>query len=151
MGPSRRKEPYQDKNMLEKIREVLLELLNYGYRRVWAILCHSSGIKVTKKKVQQFMKLNGLQAKMHCYETKRRKHQGRVQVKHSDLLWATDMTKVWCGKDGWASLFGVIDCCDREIVGFCINWKARDALCDAVSARFGSLKKCGSGPWFAFR
>lgn len=53
------------------------------------------------------------------------------------------MTKFWCGQDGWASLFAIIDHCDREIVGFRFSKngraeRAREALDEAVAYRFQS-------------
>ena len=32
--------------------------------------------------------------------------------------WAIDMTRVWCGSDGYSTLIAVIDTCTLEIVGF---------------------------------
>jgi hypothetical protein len=40
------------------------------------------------------------------------------QAARSNERWATDLTHVYCGADGWAHLAAVIDCHDREIVGY---------------------------------
>jgi putative transposase len=69
----------------------------------------------------------------------------------SDLHWAMDLTHVDCGRDGWAHLVGVIDCHDREIVGweFALRGRAKEAeraIEDACIARFGTLRPEGPTP-----
>ncbi|MDC7716599.1 integrase core domain-containing protein [Vogesella sp. DC21W] len=32
--------------------------------------------------------------------------------------WATDLCRIWAGKDGWCHLALVIDCCTRELLGW---------------------------------
>ena len=40
-----------------------------------------------------------------------------------------DLTRMDCGRDGWAHLVGVIDSCDREVVGceFALRGRAKEA------------------------
>jgi putative transposase len=62
-----------------------------------------------------------------------------------------DVTHVACGADGWAHLAAVIDCHDRQIVGFefARRGRAREAeraLEQACLARFGTLRPIGSTP-----
>ena len=40
-----------------------------------------------------------------------------------------DLTHIHCGRDGWGHLVAVIDCHDREIVGweFALRGRAREA------------------------
>src|SRR5690606_7269442 len=69
----------------------------------------------------------------------------KLKVNDSDLLWGIDMTKIGCGKDGLASLFAIVDHCDRECVGFRLSLdakaeRAREALAQAVAYRLGSPK-----------
>jgi hypothetical protein len=40
----------------------------------------------------------------------------RSRTVHSNERWATDVTHVPCGVDGWAHLAAVIDCHDREVI-----------------------------------
>jgi putative transposase len=56
-----------------------------------------------------------------------------------------------CGRDGWEHLVAVIDCHDREIVGweFALRGRAREAeraLDDSCIARFGTLRPKGAKP-----
>jgi putative transposase len=60
-----------------------------------------------------------------------------------------DVTHVACGRDGWAHLTAVIDCHDREIIGyeFALRDRAQEAeraLEEACLARFGTLRPAGS-------
>lgn len=61
-----------------------------------------------------------------------------------------DMTKIWCGNDGWASLFAIIDHCDREIVGYrfsrdAYTARAREALNEAITYRFEEPSRVPKG------
>ncbi|WP_072896412.1 IS3 family transposase [Hydrocarboniphaga daqingensis] len=58
--------------------------------------------------------------------------------------WATDLCRVWAGRDGWASLALVIDCHTRELLGWHLSRTGRAttasaALELALIARFGTL------------
>jgi len=63
----------------------------------------------------------------------------------SDVRWAIDLTHVYCGADGWGHLTPIIDCCDREIVGweFSLRGRTREAeraLEEACLHRFGTFR-----------
>ena len=58
--------------------------------------------------------------------------------------WATDLCRVWAGRDGWASLAVVMDCHTRELLGWHLSRTGRAttasaALEQAFIARFGTL------------
>jgi len=133
-----------ERELMNRINGILREYPEFGYRRVWARLRYGKNpIKINRKRVQRLMQKYNLQAKVKTYDAPRKKHTGKVEVSISDLLWGTDMTKIWCGNDGWANLFAVIDHCDREIVGFRFSKDARadrakEALDEAVIYRFSS-------------
>jgi putative transposase len=62
-----------------------------------------------------------------------------------------DMAHVDCGRDGWAHLVGVIDCHDRELLGweFALHGRAKEAeraIEEACIARFGTLRPAGDTP-----
>jgi len=149
---SRKRESHQVKpdpdecRLIARIKELVARFPDYGYRRIWALLRFGDDpIVVNRKRVQRLMRVHGLQVKVKRYQASRRPHVGRVEVNDSDLLWGIDMTKIWCGKDGWASLFAIVDHCDRECVGFRLSLdakaeRARQALDQAVAYRFGSPK-----------
>lgn len=58
--------------------------------------------------------------------------------------WATDMCRVWAGRDGWTTMALVIDCHSRELLGWHLSRSGRSktaesALEQALIARFGTL------------
>lgn len=60
--------------------------------------------------------------------------------------WATDLCRVWTGRDGWASLALVIDCHTRELLGWHLSRSgksktAESALEQALIAQYGCLGK----------
>lgn len=62
----------------------------------------------------------------------------------ADERWATDLCRVWAGRDGWANLALVIDCHTRELLGWHLSRSgnaqtAESALEQALIARYGCL------------
>ena len=58
--------------------------------------------------------------------------------------WATDMCRIWAGRDNWATLALVIDCHTRELLGWHLSRSGRSktaesALEQVLIARFGTL------------
>ena len=75
----------------------------------------------------------------------------RSQAACSNEGWATDVTHVYCGPDGWAHLVAGIDCHDRELIGheFALRGRAKEAeraLEEACLDRFGTLRPTGPTP-----
>jgi putative transposase len=65
-----------------------------------------------------------------------------------DERWATDLCRVWTGRDQWAHLALVIDCPTRELLGWHLRRSGRSrtaeaALEQALIARYGCLGKVG--------
>ncbi len=61
------------------------------------------------------------------------------------------MTHVPCGRDGWAHLAVVIDCHDREVIGyeFALRGRSKEAeraIEEACIRRFGTLRPEGQAP-----
>ncbi len=62
-----------------------------------------------------------------------------------------DVTHIPCGEDGWGHLAAIIDCHDRELIGFefALRGRAKEAeraLEEACIARFGTLRPDGATP-----
>jgi putative transposase len=115
------------------------------------MLRFSDGLLVNKKAVYRVLKRNG----WFCHErrhTPRPRVHGRISVAaRSNERWAVDLTHVYCGNDGWGHLAAVIDCHDREIVGyeFSLRGRAKEAeraLEEACLYRFGTLRPRGQVP-----
>lgn len=63
------------------------------------------------------------------------------------LSWAIDVIHIHCGVDGWGHLAAVIDCHDREIVGyeFALRGRAREAeVCPGGRSADCGLQLCGA-------
>jgi putative transposase len=72
-------------------------------------------------------------------------------AERSNERWAIDVTHVFCGNDGWAHLAAVIDCHDREIIGWEFGRRGRAkeaerALEEGCLRRFGTLRPKGDTP-----
>jgi putative transposase len=120
------------------IKAMIEQDSSYGYRTVAGLL------GMNKNTVQRIFQLKGWQV--------RKRPQGfrpRVQALPSFALqpnqrWATDMCRVWGGRDGWLTLALVIDCYTRELLGWHLSRSgkattAEAALEQALIARFGTL------------
>lgn len=140
-----------DAFLVERIRELIAKHPTYGYRRLWAMLRFRDGLLVNKKAVYRILKAKS----WFCHErrrTPRPRVHGRLSIApRSNERWAIDVTHIDCGTDGWGHLAAVIDCHDREIVGyeFSLRGRAKEAeraLEGACLYRFGTLRPQGQVP-----
>ena len=73
----------------------------------------------------------------------------RIEAKVSraekpDQRWATDLCRVWRGKDGWLSLALVIDCSTRQLLGWHLSRTGKASTASAAQeqaliTRYGTL------------
>jgi len=123
----------------------------FGYRRLWAILRFRDGQRITPKTVYRICALKRWFVHQRPVAPRPRV-QGRIShAGRSNERWATDLTHVYCGRDGWAHLVAVIDCHDRELIGheFALRGRAKAAeraLEEACLERFGTLRPAGATP-----
>ncbi|NIN63375.1 MAG: IS3 family transposase, partial [Anaerolineae bacterium] len=113
-APYRRKAPEVDEGLARRIWELIQEYPAYGIRKVWAVLRYRLGIFVNRKKVARIMKLKGWTMKQRRPRMRPRVRGSRSVAERSNERWATDVTHIYCGSDGWCHLPLVIDCGDRE-------------------------------------
>ena len=123
----------------------------YGYRRLWALLRFGERIVINIKRVHRLVKKLRLQVKVRETTPRPRVEKKISRTESSNERWATDVTHIYCGKDGWAHLAAVVDCHDREIIGyeFSLRGRAREAeraLEAACIARFGTVRPTGDTP-----
>lgn len=98
----------------------------YGYRRVAWWLGRQHGLVMNPKRVLRVMRERGLLVRQRRWQVPRRKDWGKVEAPQPNLVWQSDMTKVWAGPGtGWAYLVSVIDCCTRQIVGWDLSLRCR--------------------------
>lgn len=143
--------PQTDEALTARIHELIKEHPTFGYRRIWALLRFGDGLKVNRKKVQRIMQIKGWQCTQRQASPRPRVQKSRSRATRSNERWAMDVTHVDCGRDGWGHLTAVIDCHDREIVGweFALRGRAKEAeraLEAACLRRFGTLRPEGETP-----
>ncbi len=132
--------PRIDKKRVEKVKEKMEQFPTYGYRRLALLL------EMNKKAVQRILQLKGWQVKKRSKGHRPRAKAMESKTPLPNRRWAIDMTRVWCGNDGWSTLAAVIDTCTREIVGFRLSSSgkaktAEAALQEGLIYRFGKLRK----------
>ena len=123
----------------------------YGYRRLWALLRYRLGITVNRKRIYRILKAKRWLVHQRAVTPRPRVKASVSRTTQSDRRWAMDLTHVDCGRDGWAHLVGVIDCHDRELLGweFALRGRAKEAeraIEEACIARFGTLRPAGETP-----
>lgn len=134
----RRKPPLLQERFVQPIKALIEREPSYGYRTV----AHLLGFN--KNTVQRVFQQRGWQV--------RKRPTGfrpRVEVKPSvapapDHRWATNLCRVWTGRDGRAVLALVIDCCTRELLGWHLSRSGKSktaeaALEQALITRYGTL------------
>ena len=130
--------PTVQERFAQPIKQLIEEHPAFGYRTV----AHLLGLnKNTVQRVFQLMR----------WQVKKRPvgFRPRVQAMPSvaavpNERWATDLCRVWSGRDGWATLALVMDCHSRELLGWHLSRSGRSktaeaALEQALIARFGTL------------
>src|SRR3989442_8467002 len=81
----------------------------FGYRRVQWWLKHVGGLRVNRKRVLRVMRDRGLLLRSRRFQVSRRKDWSTVEASHPNLVWPSDMTKLWAGPaTGWAYLVSVL-------------------------------------------
>jgi putative transposase len=143
--------PRLDEVLAGGIQRLIERHPTYGYRRLWALLRFAERIRVNRKAVYRWLMLKGWFVHQRVVTPRPRVRGLRTRAQRSDERWATDVTHIPCGADGWGHLTAVIDCHDREITGFefALRGRAKEAeraLEEACLARFGTLRPDGSTP-----
>lgn len=122
----------------DSIKALIEQQPSVGYRTVAGLL------GMNKNTVQRIFQIKGWQVRKRSIG-----HRPRIEALPSvatapDQRWATDLCRVWGGRDGWLSLALVIDCHSRELLGWQLSRSgkattAAAALEQALISRYGSL------------
>lgn len=144
-------QPSQDALLVARIKLLIAEFPTYGYRRICALLRAREKLTVNRKKVYRLLRARRWMVTQRQVSPKPRVQKSRSRSERSNERWAMDISHVSCGADGWGHLVAVIDCHDREIVGweFALRGRAQEAeraLEMACLARFGTLRPTGETP-----
>jgi putative transposase len=145
------KAPVLDEVLAHRIRRLITAHPTYGYRRIWALLRFKEKLEVNRKAVYRILKVKRWFVNQRSATPRPRAQKRRSQTHLPDQRWAMDLTHIDCGDDGWGHLVAVIDCCDRELVGyeFALRGRAREAeraIEQACINRFGTLRPVGPTP-----
>jgi putative transposase len=140
-----------DEEMAGRLHELVQQHPTFGYRRLWALLRFGQNLSVNLKKVHRIVKLRRWQVKERLAAPRPRVQHKVSRTERSNERWAMNVTHVYCGKDGWGHLAAVIDCHDRQIIGFefALRGRAKEAeraLEQACLARFGTLRPTADTP-----
>src|ERR1700753_2875760 len=117
---------------------VPLENPSFGYRTVAHLL------KFNKNTVQRIFQLKHWQVRKRPVGFRPRVRSMPSVAATANERWATDLCRVWSGRDGWSTLALFIDCCTRELLGWHLSRSGRSktaeaALEQALIVRFGTL------------
>jgi putative transposase len=99
------------------VRALIERHPTFGYRRLWALL-RRDGHAVNRKTVHRLLRQKGWLVHQREVTPRPRAQGRRSRAAASNERWSVDVTHVDCGADGWGHLVAVIDCHDREIIGW---------------------------------
>ena len=124
--------------LADPIKALIEQEPSFGYRTVAGLL------DMNKNTVQRIFQLNGWQVKKRAVGSRPRIEAKVSTAERPDERWATDLCRIWGGRDGWLVLALVIDCYTRQLLGWQLSRSgkattAAAALEQALIARFGSL------------
>lgn len=133
-------EPKVQDRFAEPIKALITEEPSFGYRTVAALL------DFNKNTVQRIFQIKGWQVKKRPIGSRPRIQALPSVATGPNQRWATDLCRIWTGRDGWAVLALVIDCHTRELLGWHLSRSgkaktAESALEQALIVRYGSLGK----------
>ena len=125
-------------DVAEPIKELIEQEPSFGYRTVAALL------GMNKNTVQRVFQLKGWQVRKRPIGARPRIQALPSVAQSANERWATDLCRVWGGRDGWLTLALVMDCSTRELLGWHLSKSgkattAAAALEQALIARWGCL------------
>jgi len=143
--------PGDSTELESKLQLLIQEHPTYGCRRLWALLRYRLGIRVNRSRIYRILKARRWLVHQRPCTPRPRVHGSVSKTAQSNRRWATDVTHVACSRDGWAHLVAVIDCHDRELIGweFALRGRAKEAeraIEEACIRRFGTLRPVGRAP-----
>ena len=133
-------QPKLQERFVTPIKAMIEENPSFGYRTV----AHLLGMN--KNTVQRVFQCKGWQVRKRPVGFRPRIQAIPSLAKAPNERWATDLCRVWAGRDGWTSLALVIDCHTRELLGWHLSRSGKSktsesALEQALITRYGCLGK----------
>jgi len=120
------------------IKAMIEEEPSFGYRTVAGLL------SMNKNTVQRIFQIRGWQVRKRATGSRPRIVALPSVATAPDVRWATDLCRIWGGRDGWLTLALVIDCHTRQLLGWHLarSGKASTAVAaleQALITRYGTL------------
>ncbi len=149
--PQPRRLPWEAGAWVAQVSGLIQQYPTFGYRRIWALLRYRDGWRVNRKAVYRLLKRQRWLVHQRPCTPRLRARGWSSATQRSNERWAMDVTHIPCGPDGWAHLAAVIDCHDRELMGyeFSLRGRAKEAeraVEAACLARFGTLRPSDAPP-----
>ena len=124
--------------LVSRVKALIEDTHSFGYRTVAGMLC------MNKNTEQRIFQQKGSQVRKRATGMRPRVQALASVAGSPNERWATDLCRIWGGRDGWLSLALVIDCYTRELLGWQLSKTgkastATSALEQALLARFGTL------------
>ena len=113
-------------------------------KSMWSYVRH--GLAIGRNRVRRHMRHLNL---IHTRKKVNRKHVPRtVVVARPNLMWETDITKVYIDHEGWVYLTAYVDLCSRKIKGYLVSRMSRtremiEAFDNAILNTFPDLDASG--------
>ena len=101
------------------IKALIEEEPSFGYRTVAGLL------GMNKNTVQRIFQLKGWQVRKRALGRRPRIQALPSVAQAPDERWATDLCRIWGGRDGWLTLALVIDCHTRQLLGWQLSRSGR--------------------------
>lgn len=132
--------PKVQDHLVTPIKTMIEENPSFGYRTVAHLL------SMNKNTVQRIFQIKGWQVRKRAVGFRPRIEAKVSAADKPNERWATDLCRVWAGRDGWATFALVADCCSRELLGWHLSRSGKSktaeaALEQALITRFGTLGK----------
>ena len=118
--------PKLQQHFVVPVKAMIEENPSFGYRTVAGLLGFN------KNTVQRIFQLKGWQVKKRPVGFRPRVQALPSVAQRPNERWATDLCRVWAGKDGWCHLALVIDCHTRELLGWHLSPSGKYQTADSA-------------------
>jgi putative transposase len=137
--------PMIDDVLAARLQRLIAQHPTFGYHRLWALLRFHDGLPVDRKAVYHVLVLKGWFVHQRRTTPRPRVQERRSRATRSNERWAVDLTHIDCRADGWAHFAAVIDCDDRDLVGyeFARRGRAKEANGRSRPRASSASARCG--------
>ena len=130
--PKKRAKYQVDEELAFRIRSIINQKSEYGLRRIVWKLNRETDVKVNRKKVHRIMKIKGWTMKKRPKGMRPRVKGWKSACDRPNQRWAIDTTHLHTQMDGHCSVTAIIDCCDRQIVGYRVSKSGKSVVAEAA-------------------